>query len=357
MRTKKIVAFAGDGIGPEIMDVAILVLQKLVDRGLRLEIEPGLIGGAAYNKHGDPLPASSLQAAKTADAVLLGAVGGPHYEQLPQDKRPEAGLLRLRQELGVFANLRPIKLYPELAQISPLKLGSSETFDIMIVRELTGDLYFGKPRGIKKDRNGERVGLNTMVYHESEIRRIAEVGFKLAASRDNKLCSVDKANVLEVSTLWREVVGEVSQSYPRVELTHMLVDNAAMQLIKDPGQFDVLLTSNLFGDILSDEASMLTGSIGMLPSASIGADKNGLYEPIHGSAPDIAGQDKANPIGMILSVAMMLRHSLDEPAAAQMIEAAVEHVLKQGSRTHDTATADNPSTGTTKMADAILKRL
>ncbi len=300
----KIAVLPGDGIGQEIIKQALRVLEALRGDGLKVEIEQAAIGGAGYDEQGDPLPASTLELAKSADAVLLGAVGGPKYDQLPRAVRPEQGLLRIRKELGLFANLRPALVYKELAAASSLKPELVEDLDLMILRELTGDIYFGQPRGQRETDNGEREGFDTMKYSESEIRRIAHVAFTIAGKRNRKLCSVDKANVLDTSILWREVVTEVSKEYPDIELSHMYVDNAAMQLVRAPKQFDVLLTGNMFGDILSDEASMLTGSIGMLPSASLDAQNKGLYEPVHGSAPDIDGKNLANPLAMILSVAI-----------------------------------------------------
>ncbi|HEX9229381.1 MAG TPA: 3-isopropylmalate dehydrogenase, partial [Arthrobacter sp.] len=285
----KVAILPGDGIGPEIVAEAVKVLERLRRDGLRIEMEHGHIGGAGFDASGDPLPAATLALAQEADAVLLGAVGGPKYDTLPRPQRPEQGLLRIRKELGVFANLRPAIVYPELAASSALKAEVVSGLDILIVRELTGDIYFGQPKGIRQNARGEREGFDTMLYSESEIRRIAEVAFRAAMKRGRRLCSVDKANVLETSQLWREVVADVGRAHPEVELSHMYVDNAAMQLVRNPRQFDVMVTGNMFGDILSDEASMLTGSIGMLPSASLDAGGKGLYEPIHGSAPDIAG--------------------------------------------------------------------
>ena len=303
-----------------------------------------------------PLPQETLDKAEKAEAVLLAAVGGPQYDNLPREQRPERGLLAIRKAMNVFSNLRPAIVYPELVEASTLKPEVVSGLDIIIVRELVGDIYFGEPRGIEM-RDGERVGFNTMIYSESEIRRIAHSAFKTAQKRAKKLCSVDKMNVLECTQLWRDVVIEVSAEYPDVELSHMLVDNAAMQLVRNPKQFDVMVTGNIFGDILSDAASMLTGSIGMLPSASIDANGKGLYEPIHGSAPDIAGKNMANPLAMILSVAMMLRHSLNQVAAADRVDAAVKKVLAQGYRTGDIMTAGGTKVGTVEMGDAVLVAL
>jgi 3-isopropylmalate dehydrogenase len=352
----KIAVLPGDGIGPEIVAQAEKVLKALATDGLVLELEHAPIGGAGHDAAGDPLPEATLKLAKEADAVLLGAVGGPQYDTLPRDKRPERGLLRIRKELNLFANLRPALLYPELASASTLKPEVVAGLDIMIVRELTGDIYFGQPRGIEV-RGGERVGFNTMVYSESEVRRVAEVAFGIAMKRGRKLCSVEKANVLECSELWKEVVIEVAKKYPEVGLTHMYVDNAAMQLVRNPKQFDVIVTGNIFGDILSDEASMLTGSIGMLPSASLDANNKGMYEPIHGSAPDIAGKNVANPLATILSAAMMLRYTLGQEAAAKRIEDAVKKVLAQGLRTADIHTEGTRKVSCSEMGDAVLAAL
>ena len=308
----KIAVLAGDGIGPEIVGQALKVLKALARDGLKLELEEAPFGGAGFDAHGDPLPEPTLRLARAADAVLCGAVGGPKYDALPRAQRPEQGILRIRKELGLFANLRPAVLYSELVGASTLKPEVVSGLDLMIVRELTGDIYFGEPRGRRNNARGEREGFDTMLYSEPEIRRIAEIGFQAALKRGKKLCSVDKENVLETSRLWREVVGDVAKNYPQVALAHMYVDNAAMQLVRNPRQFDVIVTGNMFGDILSDEASMLTGSIGMLPSASLDARAKGLYEPIHGSAPDIAGKNVANPLATILSSAMMLRYTFDQ---------------------------------------------
>ena len=331
-----ICVLAGDGIGPEIMAQAIAVMSKAADKaGFGLTFTEALIGGAAIDATGGPLPAETVRLCKASDAVMLGAVGGPKWDAIEKSIRPERGLLGIRKELGLFANLRPATIFPELKAACLLRPDIVEGgIDIMIVRELTGDVYFGEPKG-EKIVGGERAGYNTMIYREPEIRRIAKVAFEAARKRRRKVCSVDKANVLDVSQLWREIVMDEHGNYPDVELSHMYVDNAAMQLVRWPAQFDVIVTGNLFGDILSDEAAVITGSIGMLPSASLGAGNPGLYEPIHGSAPDIAGQDKANPLATILSTAMLLRYSLGEEKAAAMIEAAVRTVLQQGYRTGD----------------------
>ena len=351
--TQNILLLPGDGIGPEIMAQAVRVLEKLKTDGLDIAWDTALIGGCAVDATGVPLPQETLDKAEKAEAVLLAAVGGPQYDNLPREQRPERGLLAIRKAMNVFSNLRPAIVYPELVEASTLKPEVVSGLDIIIVRELVGDIYFGEPRGIEM-RDGERVGFNTMIYSESEIRRIAHSAFKTAQKRAKKLCSVDKMNVLECTQLWRDVVIEVSAEYPDVELSHMLVDNAAMQLVRNPKQFDVMVTGNIFGDILSDAASMLTGSIGMLPSASIDANGKGLYEPIHGSAPDIAGKNMANPLAIILSVAMMLRHSLNQVAAADRVDAAVKKVLAQGYRTGDIMTAGGTKVGTVEMGDAVL---
>ncbi len=352
----KIAVLAGDGIGPEIVGQAVQVLEALRSDGLKFELEPGLLGGCAVDATGEPFPEATRKLVATADAVLLGAVGGPQYDTLPRAQRPERGLLAIRKALNLFANLRPAVLYPELANASTLKPEVVAGLDILIVRELTGDIYFGEPRGIER-RDGQRVGFNTMIYSETEIRRIAHVAFRAARKRSRRLCSVDKMNVLECTQLWREVVVETAVEYPDVELTHMLVDNAAMQLVRNPRQFDVMLTGNMFGDILSDEASMLTGSIGMLPSASLDDKNKGLYEPIHGSAPDIAGKDVANPLAMILSVAMMLRYTFSQEPAAARIEKAVKKVLAQGYRTGDIYESGMKKVGTAGMGNAVLANL
>jgi len=355
--SKKIAILPGDGIGIEIVAEAVKVLEHLKAGGLDLEMTDAPIGGAGYDAAGKPLPDETLALVKEADSILLGAVGGPQYEALPRELRPERGLLGLRSELGLFANLRPAILYPQLADASSLKPEVVAGLDIMIVRELTGGIYFGEPRGIRTKENGEREGYNTLVYSESEVDRISRVAFDIAMKRGKKLCSVDKANVLEVSELWRETVIKVGEEYKDVELSHMYVDNAAMQLVKWPKQFDVMVTKNMFGDILSDAAAMLTGSIGMLPSASLDANSKGMYEPIHGSAPDIAGKGVANPLATILSVAMMLRYSLDEPALADKIDAAVGRVLDKGLRTPDIMAKGCKEIGTAEMGDAVLAEL
>jgi 3-isopropylmalate dehydrogenase len=349
----KICVLPGDGIGPEIVSEAVRVLKSL---DLKLELEEGLIGGGAVDATGSPYPEATKKLTAEADAILLGAVGGPKWDVLARELRPERGLLGIRKDLGLFANLRPAILYPELANASTLKPEVVSGLDILIVRELTGDIYFGQPRGIREE-NGERVGFNTMVYSESEIRRIGHVAFQAAQKRDKRLCSVDKMNVLECTQLWRDVMIEISHDYPDVELSHMLVDNAAMQLVKAPKQFDVMVTGNMFGDILSDEASMLTGSIGMLPSASLDANNKGMYEPSHGSAPDIAGKGVANPLATILSVAMMLRYTFGLEEQALRIENAVKKVLAQGYRTGDIYERGTNKVGTKEMGDAVLAAL
>lgn len=352
----KVCVLPGDGIGPEIVGEALRVLEALRSDGLKLEMETALLGGCAVDAADDPYPEATRKLARTSDAVLLGSVGGPQYDALPRDKRPERGLLGIRKDLGLFANLRPAMLYPELANASTLKPEVVAGLDILIVRELTGDIYFGEPRGVEQ-RGGERVGINTMIYSESEIRRIAKVAFDAARKRSRKLCSVDKMNVLECTQLWRDVVTETAREYADVELSHMLVDNAAMQLVRNPRQFDVMVTGNMFGDILSDEASMLTGSIGMLPSASLDENNKGLYEPIHGSAPDIAGKGVANPLATILSAAMMLRYTFNEDAAAGRIEGAVKKVLADGLRTADIFQPGTTRVGTRQMGDAVIAAL
>jgi 3-isopropylmalate dehydrogenase len=351
----------GDGIGPEIIAQARRVLQKLE---LKIQFSDAPVGGAAYERHGDPLPAQTLTIAKQADAVLFGAVGDPRYDKLERAKRPEQAILGLRKALGLFANLRPARVHPELAAASSLKSEVVSGLDILIVRELTGDIYFGQPKGIrnKEGRHGqEREGFDTMLYAESEVRRIARVAFEAARRRNKsgnpRVCSVDKANVLETSQLWREVVTSEAREFPDIELTHMYVDNCAMQLVRNPKQFDVIVTGNMFGDILSDEASMLTGSIGMLPSAALDEKGKGLYEPIHGTAPDIAGKDIANPLATILSAALMLRYSLAQPQAAERIERAVAKVLQSGLRTADIHTAGTRKVGTKEMGDAVVAAL
>jgi len=349
----KVAVLPGDGIGPEIIAQAVRVLKKLE---LNLKFEEAPVGGAAYAVHGDPLPAKTLALAKSADAVLFGAVGDPKYDSLPRAKRPEQAILGLRKELRLFANLRPAQVFPELADASSLKPEIVAGLDILIVRELTGDIYFGQPKGIR-EKNGEREGFDTMLYSESEVRRIARVGFEAARKRSKKLCSVDKANVLETSQLWKETISAEAKNYPDVALSHMYVDNCAMQLVRNPKQFDVIVTGNMFGDILSDEASMLTGSIGMLPSAALDERGKGLYEPIHGSAPDIAGKGLANPLATILSAALMLRYSLGQAQTADRIEAAVRGVLREGYRTADIHTPGMRKVGTEEMGDAVLAAL
>lgn len=354
---KSILLLPGDGIGQEVVAAATEVMRVAAEQaGCALNISEGLIGGAAIDATGEPLPAATLQAAERVDAVLLGGVGGPKWDELPTHLRPEKGLLGLRQGLGLFANLRPALLSAPLAAASSLKTELVADLDILIIRELTGGIYFGEPRGVEV-RDNERVGFNTLVYSEHEIERIARVGFELAAKRNGKLCSVDKANVLEVSQLWREKVAALAPEYPDVELSHMYVDNAAMQLVRAPKQFDVLVTGNMFGDILSDVAAMLTGSLGMLPSASLAASGTGLYEPVHGTAPDIAGQDLANPLATILSVGMMFRYSLELPEAADRIDAAVAQVLEQGHRTADIIGAGDNPIGCKAMGDLVLAQL
>ena len=353
----KIAVLAGDGIGPETTAQAVRVVQALGRHGLKIELESALVGGAAYDASGDPLPAQTLAVCESAQAILFGAVGGPQYDALPRAMRPEQGLLRLRKHFDLFANLRPAIVYPELAHASSLRAEVVAGLDLLILRELTGDIYFGQPRGIRKNERGEREGFDTMRYNESEIARIARWGFEAARKRQSRLCSVDKANVLETTQLWRDVVSEVHRDYPDVELSHMYVDNAAMQLVRNPKQFDVIVTGNMFGDILSDEASMLTGSIGMLPSASLNAKRFGMYEPIHGSAPDIAGTGAANPLATILSLAMLLRYSLDQAAAADRVEKAVRNVLSQGLRTADIARADERRVSCSEMGDAVVAAL
>jgi 3-isopropylmalate dehydrogenase len=353
----KICVLPGDGIGPEITAEAVRVLNAL---GLNFEMEEALLGGCAVDATGNPYPDATQKLARAADAVLLGAVGGPQWDNNPREQRPERGLLGIRKDLGLFANLRPAVLYPELANASTLKPEVVAGLDILIVRELTGDIYFGQPRGIEArtvDGQQQRVGFNTMIYSESEIRRIARVAFEAARKRSKKVCSVDKMNVLECTQLWRDVVIEVAKEYPDIELSHMLVDNCAMQLVRNPKQFDVVVTGNMFGDILSDEASMLTGSIGMLPSASLDEKNKGLYEPSHGSAPDIAGKNLANPLATILSAAMMLRYSFNNEEAARRVETAVKKVLAQGFRTGDIFEPGMQRVGTKEMGDAVLAAL
>ena len=348
----------GDGIGPEVTAQAVRVIDVLNEKhtaGISYEEAP--FGGTAYDLHGSPLPESTLELARRSDAILLGAIGGPKWESVERSQRPERGLLGIRSALNLFSNLRPAILYPELADASTLKPEIVSGLDIMIVRELTGGIYFGQPRGIETTEQGERRGYNTMTYTESEIRRIAHSAYKIAMQRDKRLCSVEKANVLETSELWREIVIEIGEEYPDVELSHMYIDNACMQLIRAPKQFDVIVTGNIFGDILSDAASMLTGSIGMLPSASLDENGKGMYEPVHGSAPDIAGQNLANPIATILSLAMLLRSSLERADLADRVEAAVRTVLGNGLRTSDIAGPDDKPASTSEMGDAILAEL
>ncbi|WP_107928112.1 3-isopropylmalate dehydrogenase [Neisseria animaloris] len=355
--TKKIAILPGDGIGPEIIAQAVRVLDKLISDGLNVEYRYAPLGGAGYDEYGHPYPEFTQKLCREADAVLLGAVGGPQYDNLDRPLRPERGLLAIRKDLNLFANLRPAILYKELANASTLKPEVVAGLDILIVRELTGDIYFGEPRGIRTLENGEREGFNTMKYSESEIRRIAKVSFEAAQKRNKKLCSVDKANVLETTELWKEIFTETAKDYPDVELSHMYVDNAAMQLVRAPKQFDVIATGNIFGDILSDQASMLTGSIGMLPSASLNETGKGLYEPSHGSAPDIAGQNKANPLATILSLAMLVRYSLNDETRAKQIEQAVQKVLEQGYRTGDIFEEGTKLVSCSEMGDAVLAAL
>ena len=356
--SKKILILPGDGIGPEIVTEAEKVLCALVAKhGLDVVMQHGLIGGSAIDASGKPLPDETLQQAKESDAVLLGAVGGPKWDTIDRPLRPERGLLAIRSGLDLYANLRPAVLYEALVGASTLKSDVVSGLDIMIVRELTGGIYFGEPRGIRTMDGGQREGINTLIYNESEIERIAHMAFAVAGKRHGRVCSVDKANVLEATELWREVVSRVAGDYPDITLEHLYVDNAAMQLVRDPKQFDVIVTTNMFGDILSDLASMLTGSIGMLPSASLNEAGKGLYEPIHGSAPDIAGQDKSNPLATILSVAMMLRYSLDEPQQAAQIEQAVQQVLAEGLRTDDIYTEGMKKVGTREIGDAVVAAL
>lgn len=354
---KHIAILNGDGIGLEIVAQAVKVLDKLIEQGLAVSYEYAKLGGEAYDAYGLPYPSQTKQIVRKADAVLLGAVGSPKYDDLDRPLRPERGLLAIRKDLNLFANLRPAILYKELADASTLKPEVVAGLDILIVRELTGDIYFGEPRGIVTLDNGEREGFNTMRYGESEIRRIAKVSFEAAQKRRGKLCSVDKANVLETTELWRQIFTEVGKDYPEVELSHMYVDNAAMQLVKNPKQFDVIATGNIFGDILSDQASMLTGSIGMLPSASLNETGKGLYEPSHGSAPDIAGQDKANPLATILSLAMLVRYSLKDEQRAVQIEQAVQKVLEQGYRTADIYEDGTTLVSCDEMGDKVVQVL
>jgi 3-isopropylmalate dehydrogenase len=353
----KIAVLAGDGIGPEIVSQAQRVLEVLRKDGLSLEMEPALVGGSAYDKTGDPLPQTTIDLCAQSDAILFGAIGGPQYDKLERALRPEQGLLRLRKHFDLFANYRPAVVYPELADASTLRADVVAGLDILILRELTSDIYFGQPRGIHVNAAGQREGFDTMRYNEAEIARIAHSGFQAASKRSKRLTSIDKANVLETTQLWKDVVTEIGKHYPEIELQHMYVDNAAMQLVRNPKQFDVMLCGNMFGDILSDEASMLTGSIGMLPSASLNSKNFGMYEPIHGSAPDIAGKGVANPLATILSVAMMMRYSLNNEAAAVRIESAVKKVLASGLRTADIAKPGQSTVGTVAMGDAVIHAL
>jgi 3-isopropylmalate dehydrogenase len=355
--TAKILILPGDGIGPEIMAEAVKVLECLRAQGEPLEWQFGLLGGAAYDAEGHPYPASTQAAARAADAILLAAVGGPKYDDLPRELRPERGLLGIRKDLNLFANLRPAMVFDELADASSLKKELIAGLDILILRELTGDIYFGQPRGRRTNAEGQPEGFDTMHYSVPEIERIGRLAFEAARKRHRKVCSVDKENVLETSRLWREVMIRIGRDYPDVELTHMYVDNAAMQLVRRPKQFDVIVTGNIFGDILSDEASMLCGSIGLLPSASLDANNKGMYEPIHGSAPDIAGQNKANPLATILSVGMMFRYTFNRGDLADRIDAAVQSVLRAGLRTGDIAKPGEAVLGTREMGDAVVAAL
>jgi len=358
MSSYRITLLAGDGIGPEISAVAVELLERVASQhAFSLSFDPQPVGGAAIDAVGEPLPPSTLEACRASDAVLLAAIGGPQYDALPRQLRPESGLLGLRAGLGLFANLRPVKIVPALIDASSLKAEVISGVDLLVVRELTGGIYFGQPKGRVLTEAGEERGFNTMTYSSSEVDRIARVAFELAQQRRGQLCSVDKANVLDVSQLWRDRVNALAGDYPGVELSHMYVDNAAMQLVRNPRQFDVLLTGNLFGDILSDEAAMLTGSIGMLPSASLGSNGPGLFEPVHGSAPDIAGQDKANPLAMVLSAAMLLRVGLKQEAAAAALEAAVDQVLNEGLRTGDLMAEGCTPVGCEAMGKALLGAL
>ncbi len=350
----KIAVLPGDGIGPEITKQAVKVIDAF---GLLNSIEYGLIGGAGYDEYKDPLPKNTLELARAADAILLGAVGDWKYDSLPRDMRPEKGLLRIREGLNLFANLRPALMFPELVNASSLKPEIISGLDLMIIRELTGDIYFGEPRGIALNARGEEEGVNTMRYSDKEIRRIAHIAFETASKRSKKLCSVDKANVLETTELWRRIVSEIAEDYPEVELSHMYVDNAAMQLVRDPKQFDVIVTGNIFGDILSDQAAMLTGSIGMLPSASLDENNKGMFEPSHGSAPDIAGKNKANPIATILSLAMMFKYTFNDLNKFNIIEDAVKQTLKDNFRTEDIALQNEKVVSCQEMGDAIVERL
>lgn len=357
-KTGNIAILPGDGIGPEVTEQAVRVIETLNSKfGAAYQCTTSPVGGTAYDLHGHPLPPETLDLAKESDAILLGAVGGQKWETIERELRPERALLALRSELQLFSNLRPAMLFPELSGASTLKSEVVSGLDIMIVRELTGGIYFGQPRGIRTEEDGTRTGFNTLIYNESEIQRIAHSAFQVARLRGKRVCSVDKANVMEVSELWRETVTEVSKQYPDVELSHMYIDNACMQLVRAPKQFDVIVTTNLFGDILSDAASMLTGSIGMLPSASLDQNNKGMYEPVHGSAPDIAGQGIANPLATILSVAMMVRTTFAEPEMANAIESSVKSVLGQGLRTADIATEQDTPVSTSEMGEAVVKSL
>lgn len=354
----RVLVLPGDGIGPEVMNETIAVIEQVnAALGIDMTLDHALLGGAAIDATGVPYPDETAAKARQADAIILGAVGGPKWDGLDRSIRPEKGLLGIRSDLQLFGNLRPAILYPQLAQASSLKPDLVAGLDLLIVRELTGGIYFGQPRGFDSTEDGQRRGFNTYVYTESEIKRVAHLAFDLARKRDRRVCSVDKANVLEATMLWREVMNEVAKEYPDVELSHMYVDNAAMQLIRAPKQFDVMVTGNMFGDILSDAAAMLTGSIGMLPSASLDQAGRGMYEPCHGSAPDIAGQGIANPLATILSAAMMYRYSLNEPTAADAIEQAVGRVLDQGIRTGDIAAGDEPKVSTSEMGNAVREAL
>jgi len=356
--TYRIALLPGDGIGPEITAVAVQVLEAIAPQyGLSFEFAEGLVGGRAIDETGEPLPESTLNLCRASDAVLLAAIGGYKWDSLPRSQRPETGLLGLRAGLELFANLRPATILPQLVDASSLKRELVEGVDIMVVRELTGGVYFGQPKGIFTTETGEQRGVNTMAYTAAEVDRIAKVGFETARKRGGRLCSVDKANVLDVSQLWRDRVTALAEQYPEVELSHLYVDNAAMQLVRAPKQFDTIVTGNLFGDILSDAAAMLTGSIGMLPSASLGATGPGVFEPVHGSAPDIAGQDKANPLAMVLSAAMMLRYGLDQPEAATQIERAVTAVLERGDRTGDIMSEGTTLLGCKAMGESLLQVL
>ena len=357
MKEYKIALLPGDGVGPEIMAEAVKVLESVGKKlDLKFQYKTELIGGCAYEKYNTPLPEVTVKTAKESDAVLLGAVGDWKYDSLPAEVRPEKALLGIRKALNLFANLRPAVVFDELIDSSTLKPEVIKNVDIMIIRELTGDVYFGEPKGIEV-KDGQEIGYNNMIYSYSEVERIMHVAFQTAMKRNKKLCSVDKANVLDVSRLWRKVAIEVSKEYPEVELSHMYVDNAAMQLIRYPKQFDTIVTGNIFGDILSDEASMLSGSLGMLPSASLSNNKRGLYEPIHGSAPDLKGKNIVNPIATILSVAMMLKYSFDSEDGYNLIENSVKKVLKQGYRTKDIESKDCKIVSTTEMGDLIVNNL